>query len=433
MTDHPIRRLVDWHKGGRAVGICSVCSAHPAVLRAAAREAADCGSPLLIEATCNQVNQDGGYSGLTPSAFRDFATAVAKDCGVTADRLILGGDHLGPSPWRQEPAEQAMTKAEVLVDAYARAGYSKLHLDPTMSCGDDPVPLPDLEIARRTARLCRVAEAAWRESKPTGSPPVYVAGSEVPVPGGAVGAERLRVTPCSHVEITLEHLEEQFRAHDLDEAWSRVVAIVVQPGVEFSGDSIHAYDRGQAAALSRFIEGRSGLICEAHSTDYQQASALRALVEDHFAILKVGPWLTFAYREAVFALAAMESEWFRDKPETRSGLVDVLAREMDADPRYWAPYIQGEGGASRPDLRYSLSDRIRYYWNRPRVREAVDRLTANLSGIRIPMGLVSQYFPEFWDLGLPGSSGMISPALLVESRIRSVLDRYRSACGVFPG
>jgi D-tagatose-1,6-bisphosphate aldolase subunit GatZ/KbaZ len=262
---------------------------------------------------------------------------------------------------------------------------------------------------------------------------VYVAGSEVPVPGGAIGAEGLRVTPCSDVEITLGHLEEQFRAHDLDEAWSRVVAIVVQPGVEFSGDSIHAYDRAQAGELSQFIESLPGLVCEAHSTDYQQTAALRALVEDHFAILKVGPWLTFAYREAVFALAAIESELLRDHPENGSGLVDVLAREMDTDPRYWAPYFQGEGGASDPELRFSLSDRIRYYWNLPRVQGAVERMLTNLSAMPIPTGLVSQHFPEFWDLGLPGSSGRIAPALLVESRIRNVLDRYRTACGVFPG
>lgn len=41
---------------GRPYGIASVCSAHPVVLRAALRRAAGSGSPVLIEATCNEVN-----------------------------------------------------------------------------------------------------------------------------------------------------------------------------------------------------------------------------------------------------------------------------------------------------------------------------------------------------------------------------------------
>ena len=50
------------------------------------------------------------------------------------------------------------------------------------------------------------------------------------------------------------------------------------------------------------------MVFEAHSTDYQTAGALRALVEDRWAILKVGPALTFALREALFALSAIEEE-----------------------------------------------------------------------------------------------------------------------------
>ena len=50
------------------------------------------------------------------------------------------------------------------------------------------------------------------------------------------------------------------------------------------------------------------IVYEAHSTDYQKKDSLKKMVEDNFAILKVGPWLTFAFREAVFALAKIEEE-----------------------------------------------------------------------------------------------------------------------------
>ena len=64
--------------------------------------------PLLIEATCNQVNQDGGYTGMTPADFRRFVEGIAARTGFPADRLMLGGDHLGPNPWKSLPADQAM-------------------------------------------------------------------------------------------------------------------------------------------------------------------------------------------------------------------------------------------------------------------------------------------------------------------------------------
>ena len=68
-----IRDVIARHKMGERVGITSVCSAHPLVIEATLRHAAAHAAPfVLIEATSNQVNQDGGYTGMTPAAFRDF-------------------------------------------------------------------------------------------------------------------------------------------------------------------------------------------------------------------------------------------------------------------------------------------------------------------------------------------------------------------------
>ena len=81
------------------------------------------------------------------------------------------------------------------------AGFTKLHLDASMALGDDACEngaLPPAVIAERTAELCRVAEEAYREllrSNPDAVPPVYVIGTEVPVPGGMQDEEdALQVT-----------------------------------------------------------------------------------------------------------------------------------------------------------------------------------------------------------------------------------------------
>src|SRR5580658_6653441 len=108
-------------------GITSVCSAHPLVIRAAAEQAVGERGLLLIEATRNQVNQDGGYTGMRPADFRAFLRKIAARASFPEDRLLLGGDHLGPHPWRKLPAEQAMVKAEVMIAEYAKVGFGKIH------------------------------------------------------------------------------------------------------------------------------------------------------------------------------------------------------------------------------------------------------------------------------------------------------------------
>ncbi len=88
------------------------------------------------------------------------------------------------------------------------------------------------------------------------------------------------------------------------------MALVVQPGVEFGDEFVHEYQPEPARELVHLIESYPNLVYEAHSTDYQTRQGLRDLVQDHFAILKVGPALTFAFREAIFALVNMENELY---------------------------------------------------------------------------------------------------------------------------
>jgi D-tagatose-1,6-bisphosphate aldolase subunit GatZ/KbaZ len=175
--------LVRRHQAGTAVGLTSVCSAHPLVIEATLRAAAQSGGIALIEATSNQVNQDGGYTGMRPAAFRDAVRATAAGVGLPPEQLALGGDHLGPNAWQHMDAAAALAKAAVLVREYVTAGFRKIHLDCSMACGGDPERLGDELIAERTASLCADTESAWADSG--GEAPVYIIGSEVPVAGGA--------------------------------------------------------------------------------------------------------------------------------------------------------------------------------------------------------------------------------------------------------
>ncbi|WP_088563111.1 class II D-tagatose-bisphosphate aldolase non-catalytic subunit [Escherichia coli] len=158
-----LTEMVRQHKAGKTNGIYAVCSAHPLVLEAAIRYASANQTPLLIEATSNQVDQFGGYTGMTPADFRGFVCQLADSLNFPQDALILGGDHLGPNRWQNLPAAQAMANADDLIKSYVAAGFKKIHLDCSMSCQDDPIPLTDDIVAERAARLAKVAEETCLE------------------------------------------------------------------------------------------------------------------------------------------------------------------------------------------------------------------------------------------------------------------------------
>lgn len=415
-------QLLQRHKAGSGEGIYSVCSSHPLVIEAALHEAHRSAQWVLIEATSNQVNQFGGYSGMTPAQFRAYVTDIAARASLPQERLLLGGDHLGPNAWRAETAAVAMERSERLIADYVAAGFRKIHLDCSMSCAGDPGVLKDAVVAARAARLCRVAEQAWHDSG--GEAPVYVIGTEVPVPGGA--AEELgtlAVTTPAAVKATLEIHRRGFLAQGLEAAWERVVALVVQPGVEFDNHKVIDYHPARARELSRCIESEPGLLYEAHSTDYQTPAALAALVRDHFAILKVGPGASFALREALWALSEIRGEL---GGEQRESLKAVVLGAMRREPKYWKSYYT-DPHSEVLDLQYSLSDRIRYYWNFPEVQQATTALLQELARRPIPRGLLSQYLPaqyaavrEGW---LPSE-----PRALLREAVAVVLRAYASAC-----
>lgn len=423
MSAHYLQKLVQARAEGALMGITSVCSAHALVIEAAFREAQGHTGPVLIEATCNQVNHEGGYTGMTPADFRVFVQGIATQVGFDPQRLLLGGDHLGPNPWKDLPAEAAMARAEVMLRDYAGSGFSKIHLDTSMACADEHDPLPGPLIAERAARLAAVVEQAVQAAGL--ALPVYVIGTEVPVPGGALEkVEDLQVTTPQAAQQTLEQHRAAFTAQGLDAAFARVIGLVVQPGVEFGNENVVVYEAPKARELSELLQHQPQLVFEAHSTDYQPQSALAELVDDGFAILKVGPGLTFALREALYALDRI-AVTLGVLPEAAS-LQQTMENLMREQPQYWDKYYQGDDGARRLQRHFSYSDRIRYYWPSPSASRAVNQLFAALGEQPIPEPLVSQYLPHLYPQVANGL-GATSARALTMAAVAHVLRQYRTA------
>ncbi len=119
----PLREKIHSHRSGLPVGVFAVCSSHSDVLRAAMRLLQPSREALLIEATCNQVNQEGGYTGMTPKIFSEKMAVAAKNTGFGT--WGLHADHI--SIKKGDAAEVASTKE--LIDAQIAAGYTSFAID----------------------------------------------------------------------------------------------------------------------------------------------------------------------------------------------------------------------------------------------------------------------------------------------------------------
>ena len=431
MRQNPLKKIVELQKQGKNVGIYSVCSANGYVIEAALKRGMSDGSCVLIESTANQCDQNGGYTGMKPADFKRFVLDIAEKNGFDKDRIFLGGDHLGPLTFAYKGESEAMADAEELIRHYVGAGFTKIHIDTSMKLNsDDPnARLSDEIIAGRGARLAQVAEETYRkllQSDPDAIPPVYIIGSEVPIPGGAVGGEDngVQVTKVEDFRNTVQTFEKAFQAAGLDdEVWNRVIGVVVQPGVEEKDSGCTEYDRDKAKELTESIKDFPTLIFEGHSTDYQTKIKLRELIEDGVGILKVGPGLTFAMREAMFALENIERELLYGTDTEPSRFAETLDAAMLKDDKHWKKHYQGTELEIRLKRKYSFSDRCRYYMPVPDVEKASERLISNLRTTGVPLNLLSQFMPIQYT---KVREGLLEndPVALIEDRITNTIDEY---------
>lgn len=396
MKDY-IREVIEKNKAGYFYGIPSYCTANPLVIEACLEQAKRFNEPILIEATANQVNQFGGYTGMKPVDFKNFVFKIADKVGFPREMVILGGDHLGPLTWSDLPEKEAMKNAIELVKLYVSAGFKKIHLDTSMRLGDDSRSemLSDATIAKRGAVLYKACEQAYQKllkKNPDEVRPAFVIGSEVPIPGGAQELEdSISVTKPEALKATVAAYKKAFTDAGIKDAFKNIIGVVVQPGVEFQDTDAFIYDREKARELTSAAKKLPGIVLEGHSTDYQSAKALREMAEDGIVILKVGPAVTFAMREGLFALSYMEK--LLVKESKRANFIEVLEKEMMKNPGNWIKHYHGTDEEKKIKRMFSYSDRCRYYMAQKDVVAAVDKLLKNMNEVEIPLGMLHQFMP----------------------------------------
>lgn len=424
-----LKDLVKNQKNGVHTGCYSACTANKWVIEAVLEKAKELNTFAVIEATANQVNQFGGYTGMRAADYAAMVFQIAEKVGFEKDKIILGGDHLGPLVWQKEAPDVAMQYSRQLIDEYIMAGYTKIHIDTSMRLSSDSVtePLSDKTIAERSAQLFKQAQESFRNYKkqnPNAQEPVFIIGSEVPIPGGAEENEdRVAVTKTEDFVRTVETFQQIYAQNGL--SFDDIVAVVIQPGVEFADDSVCEYDPAQAQELVSTLKNYDGLIFEGHSTDYQTKEGLWEMVRDGVGILKVGPALTFAYREAIFALELIEKELYKTKPNVRlSNIRNIINNIMLDNPSNWEKHYHGTRTDIALSMDFSYSDRCRYYMSDSRVEEAVDILINNINNAKVPLTLISQYMPSQYT-HLRSNKGLaLTAQWLIKDKIKDLIGDY---------
>lgn len=430
--ENPLKTLLDKNSKDYTPQF-SVTVANEFVIRVCMEHAKKNNRMFMAEASVNQVDQFGGYTGMKPKDFANMIENMAKDVGIDPSHVIMSGDHLGPFTMQDKNEDEAMEYSRELVRQYVEAGFRKIHLDTSMRLADDPQdrPLATEVSTRRAVELAKISEDAYARTKDDVSwkyRPVYIIGSEVPVPGGTQDEETLQVTKPEDLRVTLDGYKKAFTDAGLKQVWDDVACVVAQVGVEFSDEAVHDFEPEKAVALANALKEYPHITFESHSSDYQTAENLKSMIDHGTGILKVGPELTFAYREGLMALEHIERELIGKYPGMRpSHFGDTLETVMlESKPNYWIKYYHGTPVELKIKRKYSFSDRSRYYLSNPQIQESIDLLLENTGKMEIPLTLISQYLPMQYERIRDGKIENSAMAL-VKDKIDCVLDRYTSA------
>lgn len=407
----------DFWQNVRERGIVSFCTSDETVICCALNAAKKRGCYILLEATSNQVNPDGGYTGKTSEEYRGWVECLAESVGFDRGYLILGGDHIGPLPWKKLPASEAMPKAEQLIRDCVHAGFKKIHIDTTVLLAGDIEPLSEEIIVKRWVQLYGAAMQAAIEMKrrnPEYSIPAFIIGNEVPAAGGDVRLTiRPHITSAEALRSSIELYRKKLTESGYPDAFQHIVGVVADFGIDFGGDGCYPYQTGTAIPLARILSHNPGMVLEAHATDYQSESALREMWEDGIRIFKVGPELTYTKREALFRLSEIEAQLVSEAEQ--SHFPEVLEQAMRTNPAYWSEWYTGTREEQRYQRVHSKLNRDRYYMNEPMVLAAEQKLISNLKRTGIPT-----------DWLRPGEDA--DPMQQMMARIQDVIERYMGGC-----
>ena len=386
----------------------SFCSSNFDVLKSIMIFAKYQNFPVLIESTSNQVNQYGGYSGLKPFQFEKKIRRLAKFIKLNNKSLMIGGDHLGPLPWKDLDEATAMKNSKKLVKDCLKAKYEKIHIDTAIICRGEK------KIDRHTV-IQRCDEILSVFSKKDFDNVFLVIGTEVPFAGGG---HAIKSSPT-----TFESIKEEIDLYSTILKKKKKFALVIEPGIGFGNFSViqaKLKNFGKRLIFSK----KNNFVYEAHSSDYQKISSLKKLVKNNFKFLKIGPELTYFYAKSIFKMEEFEKKIYKNN---FSNIKNIILKEMKNNNSYWIDYYKAKK-KKLDNLKFnSYLDRLRYYWSSKNILNSKKKLFININKINKKKFIRYTDFKEK-DLILKEKLKLNNSEFIIYKSIEPILKRYYSAC-----
>ena len=364
-----VRRVKDLQDEDTPITLLAVCPNSDAVLEAAIEVAAKTAAPMLFSTTLNQVDRDGGYTRWTPGEYVARMGKLAEKhwCDTPLYPCL---DHGGP--WLKDDQAtlgfgETMAEVKRSITACLQAGYTLLHVDPTVDRGlSGDGPLDVRIVVERTMELMAHAEA---ERRRLGIGPVaYEVGTEE-VAGGLANMESFE----GFVRLLRAALEER----ELMQAWPVFVVGKV-------GTDLHTslFDPEVAKRL-RAITAPHGSLVKGHYTDWVDNP--EAYPASGMGGANVGPEFTAEEAEALRMLCDYEAALARSRLLTPSRFYEALTQAVVGSGR-WRKWLQSDEPEEFDKLsaerqRWLVISGARYVWTQPQVVESRSRLYENLTPV----------------------------------------------------
>ena len=372
--------------------------------------------PCLIESTSNQVNQFGGYSGKTPQEFYNNIKKILKKNNFSSRNFYMGGDHLGPLPWKKKNEKTAVNNSVQLINKCLDSNYSKIHVDTSIKCINDKIINHSI-IFDRTKYILQNSKLKKKLGKT-----FLIIGTEVPL-SGSNEKGKIKLTQINQINLEVKKFKDLLKT-----LYKKKLkfGLVIEPGMRFMHNSIQKPNFANFEP-KRKISKKNNFVYEAHSTDYQPLGVLIKLVKNNFKFLKVGPELTYNYSRSLFLMEKIEKKYLKNN---FSKIKDNIMSTMLKDKKYWKDYYSGSSLKVKKLILNSKLDRMRYYLNKHKIKISINKLKKNINSLsseKIKKYLLSKENKTLFDKKLVKNLSNFDLINLIY--ISKCLNRYYRACG----
>ena len=355
--------------------IFAACPNSPTVIRASLRAAKRNNAPIYFAATLNQIDCDGGYTGMTQEDFVRTVRFETERVNFNGD-VIIAIDHGGP--WLKDKqrvekwsVKDAMDGVKKSFEAAVLAGYDLIHVDPTVDINVPKGQIIDIHVvAARTVELISHVEKFRKEH---GIAPIsYEVGTEE-VHGGLADETTF--------DTFISDLKNGLMVAGLADVWPCFIVGKVGTDLDttiFDGEVARRLT-SKVRPLGSYIKG--------HYTDDVANPEEYPLCG--MGAANVGPEFTMSEYRALCELEELEKKFHAEgKVAVMSHMREVLLEEVH-DSHRWEKWLhEDELGKDLHKLTPERQDWIvstccRYIWQQPRTLAARGFLYANLQRLGI--------------------------------------------------